>query len=87
MLLGEHNMSKMCPCGMDELITPRTSANGVSLSASTIRAGTRNFWHDDEDAPEHIPCLRAIFERFENGDYANWAVFAEDIEVPHATLL
>ena len=27
-LLGEYNTSKMCPCGTDELITPKGGANG-----------------------------------------------------------
>ena len=38
-LLGEYNTSKMCPCGMDELITPKPRPI-ASVSASTRRAGT-----------------------------------------------
>ena len=28
LLIGEYNTSKMCPCGIDELITPKGGANG-----------------------------------------------------------
>ena len=38
-LLGEYNTSKMCPCGTDELITPKGGANGKRVRVHKTSGG------------------------------------------------